>query len=96
MEKTTLNKANELDKKIREFNQALECFEWSYPGEEKPSSDENYLKHSTNPRLIIDFDGPDGREQQTIPMVLSDTLITILKNTIEELRDKTIKEFKNL
>ncbi len=86
MDVTTLEKANELNKMIKEYQQTLRCFEW----------EKEYGGASTNPRLIIEFDGPDGREQQPIPMVLSDVLVSYLKEEIIKGRDTTVAEFNAL
>ena len=85
MDVTTLEKANELNKKIREFQEALNCFEW----------ENEYGGHSTNPRLIIEFDR-DGREQQLLPMNLSNELVKILKEEIIKGRDIAVADFNAL
>lgn len=64
MDIATLGKANELNKKIKELTEALNCFEFTHPEDESK-------KYSTNPRLIINYEGGDGRENQLIPMELS-------------------------
>ena len=89
MDITTLEKANELNKKIKEFTEALNCFEWTHPTDESQ-------KFSTKPRLIIDFDGIDGREQIALPMNLSDTLVSFLKAEIIKGRDVAVAEFNAL
>jgi hypothetical protein len=69
----TLAEANELNKSIREFQQALNCFEWENP--EDPT-----IKISLNPRLIIEFDGDDEcREQRKVPMNLSSAFVDFVK-----------------
>ena len=83
----TLEKAKELDNKIRDFSQALNCFEW------KPLGDGPAV--SLNPRLIIEFDG-DGREQIKLPMNLSNNLIDYLKEEIKKGKETAIDEFKQL
>ena len=89
MDIQTLGKANALNQKIREFTEALNCFEWTHPEDESQ-------KYSTKPRLIIDFDGGDGREQIALPMNLSDTLVSFLKAEIIKGRDAAVKEFNHL
>ena len=86
MDLTTLEKANELNRKIREFQQALNCFQW----------EEEYGGGSTNPRLIIQFDGPDGRENTPLPMNLSNGLVKFLKAEIIKGRDAVVAEFNAL
>ena len=86
MDVTTLEKANELNKKIREFQQALNCFQW----------EEEYGGGSTKPRLIIEFDGADGREEQPLPMNLSDVMVSFLKAEIIKGRDTAVAEFNAL
>jgi len=89
MDLITLGKANELNRKIKEFNEALNCFEWTHPEDETQ-------KFSTKPRLIIDFDGGDGREQIELPMNLSNTLVAFLKEEIIKGRDVAVAEFNAL
>ena len=81
-----LNKANELNRRIREFTEALNCFEWENGGQ----------TFSTNPRLIIQFHGGDGREELPIPMELSDVLVGILKAEIKSQRSVCKMEFDKL
>ena len=81
MEIEILKKANILDKKIRELKDALSCFEW------RQSFDDDELKGnymSTNPVIIIEFDGTDDREQIKIPMQLNESFVKILKNEIKK------------
>jgi len=87
MKTETLNKANDLNRKIREFSEALNCFEWTPEETKSPVS--------LNPRLIIEYDN-DGREQMEIPMNLSNELIDFLKKEIIEGRDKAMAEFNAL
>jgi hypothetical protein len=86
MDITTLEKANALNKKIKEFTEALNCFEWG----------EEYGWHSTNPKLIIEFDGGDGRERQLLPMNLIDALVGFLKTEIKNGKEAAIAEFDAL
>jgi hypothetical protein len=91
MDITTLEKANNLNKKIKEFSEALNCFEWQpYPDEERSE-----VRISTNPQLIIEYDG-DGREQVYIPMTLNEVLINFLKSEIKKQLDINVKEFNSL
>lgn len=85
----TLNKANELNKRIKEFETALDCFEYA------PSDDES-KKISTDPRLIIDYFGDDCRQQQALPMNLSNEMVAFLKAEIIKGRDAAIAEFNAL
>ena len=86
MDITTLEKANELNRKITEFQYALNCFQW----------EKEYGGHSTNPTLFIEFDGFDGREMQSLPMNLSDELVKFLKEEIIKGRDAAVAEFNAL
>lgn len=86
MDITTLQKANELNEKIKEFQRALNCFQW----------EEEYGGGSTNPRLIIEFDGPDGRDAQLLPMNLSDSMVLFLKEELIKGRDTVVAEFNAL
>ena len=89
MDITTLEKANDLNRRIKEFTEALNCFEWTHPEDET-------IKYSTNPRLIIDFEGGDGREQIKLPMNLSNNLVEFLKEEIIKGRDSAVVEFNAL
>lgn len=86
MDIKTLEKAYELNRKIKEFTEALNCFQWS----------DEYGGGSTNPRLIIEFDGGDGREEQPLPINLSDELTSFLKAEIIKGRDAAVAEFDAL
>jgi len=89
MDTTKLKKANDLDRKIKELNEALNCFEWPV--------DEGQPKVSTNPRLIIDFDSCEGgREQIKLPMELSNQLSTWIKGEIARELKFTVMEFNEL
>lgn len=85
MDITTLEKGNQLNRKINEFTQALNCFEWP----------EEYGSGSRNPRLIIEFDD-DGRETQPLPMNLSNEIVAFLKQEIIKGRDAAVEEFNAL
>jgi hypothetical protein len=86
MDITTLDKANALNRKIKEFQQAFNCFQW----------EEEYGGGSTNPILIIEFAGPDGRETQQLPLKLSDAMVSFLKTEIIKGRDAAVAEFNIL
>jgi len=92
MDTTTLEKANELNRRIKEFSEALNCFEW------QPDCDENRKSESftTHPQLIIEFDGGEDREQVALSMKLSDTLIDFLKTEIKKELKKSVDEFNAL
>ena len=85
MDAKTLERANELLKKIKQLQHVLECFEW----------EPEFGGHSRNPRLIIEFDR-DGREEQILPMNLSDELINFLKAQIIKDCDILLAEFNTL
>ena len=89
MDTKTLKKANELNKKISEFNEALNCFEYS------PDED-GKIKYSTHPEVIIEFDGADGREQIKLPMILSNAFTRVMKEAIIEGLKKVEMEFHQL
>lgn len=90
MENSTLEKANNLNKKIKEFKEALECFESTHPEDET-------ITYSTNPALIIEFDDEDEmRRQLKLPMVLSDSLTGFLKTTIKAQLKMAEDQFKAL
>jgi len=88
MDTTTLGKANKLNREIQEFYEALNCFEYQSEG--------LTTGISTNPRLIIEFDGGDDREHLTLPMNLSETLTDYLKSEIKKGLKKAVDEFNAL
>ena len=99
MNKEKLMEANRLNKLIEEHEQALNCFEFDtnyYARDEDPNLP--IALESTNPILIIEHDDPfeGGREQQRIPMVLSDFLINLIKDSIKGNLEKLKDEFQNL
>jgi len=83
-----LQKANELARRIRECEQALNCFEYDhnyYARDENPDIEPDM--RSTNPQLIIEHDNTEeweGRATTPIPMVLSDFLIKAIKESIKD------------
>lgn len=87
MDIKTLETANDLNEEIKYFNEALNCFEWETI---------DGSKISTNPRLIIEFDGSDDREQLKLPLVLSETMIEFIKKEIIKGRDAALAEFNDL
>ncbi|WP_419033421.1 hypothetical protein [Dysgonomonas gadei] len=99
MENETLKKANELNELINEYESALCCFEYDqneYFNNTLPEGKKLPPRMiTTNPRLIIEYDG-DGREQQLIPMVLSDVLVELLKQSIKENLAELKRQFKDL
>ena len=84
---TTLEKANELSRKIQDFEEALNCFDFN-PEPDKPP-------FSLNPTLIIEYDG-DGREQHTLPMHLSNAMVAFLKKEISKALELAVAEFYSL
>lgn len=95
MDKETLKKANEIAQKITENERALGCFYFDVNKYSDVTVPHEYI--STNPQLIIEFDDcKDGREQQKIPMVLSDYLIDIIKQAINANLAALKSEFESL
>lgn len=89
MTKEQLDKGNELANKIRDFENALNCFEWKFSAQAPPAS--------TNPRIIIEYDDYDDvRSQIALPMNRSDTLVDLLKSTIKEKLGKAQDELDKL
>ena len=89
MDTTTLEIANDLNRKIKEFTSALECFEWQ-PTDDNGNNVGSPI--SLNPSLIIEYDG-DGREQIKLPVTLSATMITFLKSEIVKWRATAMLDF---
>ncbi len=76
MTQETLMKANSLNKKICDYQNALNCFEYTDHGGEI---------YDRTPRLVLDVDDLDeGRERIDVPMVLSEYLIGIIKQEIQK------------
>jgi hypothetical protein len=92
MDITTLEKANELNRKIKQFSEALNCFEM----EPYCDGERNNVRVSTNPQIIIEYDGGDERELIKIPMALNEVLINFLLKEIKTGLDKTVEEFNAL
>jgi len=87
MHESTLLKANELAKEIKEFKEALNCFEIEFGTE----------VISTDPRLIIEFeDFEGGRDNVKIPMNLNAVLIDFLKTEIKKGLAEAEEKFKQL
>ena len=100
-----LNKANQLQKLIREYESSLLCFEYDnneYANDSRKDNGEDLLPsdiRSTNPKLIIEHDAFDDdwyRKTQDVPMVLSGFLINIIKEQIKENLEKLKNEFEEL
>ncbi len=81
MKNETLQRAKQLEQQIKEFKSAMSCFEWGWYGSEDEKPDD-FKPDSTNPKVIIEFDGGDGREQIALPMSLSDAFIEFMKKEI--------------
>ena len=88
MDTTTLEKANKLNTQIKDFSEALNCFEHQMDGSTSIIS--------LNPRLIIEFDDCDDRQQVALPMTLSKTLTDFLKAEIKKELKKSVNEFNAL
>ena len=86
MHNATLEKANNLNKIIIEFQKALNCFQW----------DKWYGGGTTNPRIIIEYDCEDGRETRPLPMNLSDEFVLYLKAEITKGLNAATEEFNAL
>ncbi|MBD8081108.1 hypothetical protein [Chryseobacterium caseinilyticum] len=85
-----MNKANALNKKIKEYEEALNCFEHRY-------GENNEFVFDRTPKILLDVDDlDDGREQIPIPMILSDELAEFLKEQILSNLNLAKEEFINL
>lgn len=106
MDKKTLIEANRLNKLIEEHEEALRCFEYNKNeciNYYREANGEEVLPpefESTNPKLIIEFDEYDegelARRKLSIPMVLSDFLVDVLKKQIKNNLDKLKSDFNKL
>ncbi len=89
MDVTTLEKGLELNKKINQCTAVLDCFEWK---------DEagNPSGVSTNPRIIIEYDGGDDREDLEVPFELNVAIIKTIKYWTLNHRELAVVEFNSL
>ena len=97
MEIDKLIKANELDCKITELQNILDCFEWT--PEDDLGSDKAHPKSiSRNPEIIIEFDAADGNSRELIklPKDFSKAWIPDMKKEISTGLEIYKKEFKEL
>ena len=86
----TLNKANQILQKIKEYEAALECFETKYGAH-------NEYTYDRTPKIILNVDDLEGgRENMDLPMILSDEMIDFLKKEIVENLNKAKIEFEDL
>ena len=84
MDTKTLERANELLKKIKQLQSVLEIFEW-----------ESGFGFSMNLKLIIEFDR-HGREEKLFPLDLNNELLNLLKLEIIRVHDTTVAELEQL
>ena len=89
MDITTLEKANELNKKIKNLSEVIYCLSELHP-------EHHNQKMRRNPRLIIEHDGPDEREQIPLSMELNGAFISFVKKKLIETREAAVKEFNEL
>ena len=87
MDLITLNAALELRSKINLFSEALNCFDWT---------SDNGIVISCHPQLIIEFDGPDGRDQVPISTELNKEVIDLLKDWFAANLKAVTDEFEKL
>lgn len=87
MTKETLDLANDLNRRIKILEQAKNCFSWET---------DNGIEFPTHPKLIIEFDGNDGREQLAIPSELNDVIITDLLKWFSDNLARARTEFEML
>jgi hypothetical protein len=81
-----LQQANELKKKIDALKVIGDCFEFNAAGK----------TYSLNPLLIIEFDGPDGREQRKVPLAINYEMHKSLMKYVKEGIESAENEFNNL
>lgn len=77
-----LKRGNEIQKLLKSFEEALNCFEYKHAGDGE-SLLENQI--STNPKLMLEFDDYSNEGDKSIipvPNVLSDDLIGLIKQGI--------------
>ena len=92
MKRETLEKANELYRKIKDLEYARNSFEWRSV-EGLP----NAVIYTRNPRVIIECDdGEDGKEQNKIPVQLNQDMIAHLKQFIEKSLTEVKEELEKL
>jgi len=93
----TLNKANDLKRKIEQLQDITSCFYYPKYDNEGNETGELDFNHSRKPKIIIEFDDfEDGREEFKLPLTPSEKFIkTIFEESAKELQ-KTIAEFESL
>lgn len=88
MELNTLSRANELQKRIYEYEAALEIFETKVGDE---------VVYDRTPMILLNVDDLDGgRENIPIPMILSNGLVEFLRVEIQVALEESKIEFENL
>lgn len=91
-----LQRGNEIQKLLKSFEEALNCFEYKFGGDGE-SLLENPI--STNPKLMLEFDDYSNECDRSIipvPNVLSDELIGLIKQGILLNIQLLKSEFKDL
>jgi len=77
-----LERGNEIQKQLKSFEEALNCFEYKFGGDGETLLDNPI---STNPKLMLEFDDYSNEGDRSIipiPNVLSDDLIDMIKHGI--------------
>lgn len=86
-----LDKANALQRNIKDFQNALECFQYEI-------GDEHEKKiFDRKPRIIFEVDDSDEMpEQIKVPLYLNDQFVALLKKEIQQQLATTKNEFADL
>lgn len=82
----------ELSQKLKEIDEAMNCFEW-------PADPEFGLLEPLNrhPQLVIESDNEDEmRVQYKLPMVLSNEIISFIKRELSEEKTRITQQFLQL
>ena len=89
MDSIKLNKANYLNNQVKSLTVAINCFEDLHSRSPR-------RKMRGNPKLVIEHDGPDEREQIPLSMEIDDAFIEAVQTALRLKREVAAKEFNKL
>ena len=89
MDLATLNKANYLNNQVESLSVAINCL-----GDLHSRSPRYEMRR--NPKLVIEHDGPDEREQIPLSMEIDDAFIEAVQAILRKKKEAKIDEFIEL
>ena len=84
-----------MDQQIQQLEKVNDCFFYDSRDFETDKVNPTPV-HSTKPQLIVEFDGPDGREKEWLPMELNNAFIDMIQNEISQKLTTLRSEFDKL